>query len=579
MKVKHFFGLAVLAAMTASCSSNDELVNNVSGNEANEGKVGYAAFSINLPTAGSMTRAADAGGAEVSEGTKEEYAVKDATAIIFQKDNTAEGGSVSYKFVESVDLGNLLWEKDNAPGITTTATKVAKLNKVVDDGSYYALILLNNKTADGSNKVELPTTGTYESWNGTILENVDFASNGIFMANAPLLSETTPATLVNIKQGQIYTTKEAAEKATANTEIYVERGVAKVDVLAPDNLNADGTIDVKENGTGNPTGDKVKFSNWALDVTNKKTFAVHTYEGLSGSFSAIWSTPRFKGTNNRIYWAQDPNYTSGNLNGVDEASDNARKAEFNYITKSDVDVDFGTAKYCLENTFDINDMNQGQTTRVVFKSVYTPSGYTTDATFYKVGKTMVKDADALKTLINDAANAVLADCKLKDDAALLTKAGSYLLKPTDLKVGDVDLADTETKQYNGNTQSGKEVAAAINAKLGLEGNESTRPEDIVGINTYEKGETYYIARIKHFGDLTPWNVGDPTYNGDNAKYLGRYGVLRNNWYELKVNSVSGLGYPDVPPVDPDMPDDENEKYISVSVKILDWAKRSQTVDL
>ena len=27
MKIKHFFGLAVLAAMTASCSSNNDLTN------------------------------------------------------------------------------------------------------------------------------------------------------------------------------------------------------------------------------------------------------------------------------------------------------------------------------------------------------------------------------------------------------------------------------------------------------------------------------------------------------------------------------------------------------------------------
>lgn len=27
MRIKHFFGLAVLAAMTASCSSNNDLVN------------------------------------------------------------------------------------------------------------------------------------------------------------------------------------------------------------------------------------------------------------------------------------------------------------------------------------------------------------------------------------------------------------------------------------------------------------------------------------------------------------------------------------------------------------------------
>lgn len=109
-------------------------------------------------------------------------------------------------------------------------------------------------------------------------------------------------------------------------------------------------------------------------------------------------------------------------------------------------------------------------------------------------------------------------------------------------------------------------------------------DPIVGIATYASGESYYIARIKHFGnELTPWNDGDETYGNDDAiqnkKYLGRYGVLRNNWYVLTVNSVSGPGTPDVPTIKPDVPDDENYRYINVSVKILDWAKRSQNVDL
>lgn len=100
-----------------------------------------------------------------------------------------------------------------------------------------------------------------------------------------------------------------------------------------------------------------------------------------------------------------------------------------------------------------------------------------------------------------------------------------------------------------------------------------------GISTYANGESYYIARIKHFGDdLTPWKSGD-TYGTNNLAYLGRYGMLRNNWYELDVQSVSGPGYPDIPEVKPNTPDDEDDKYIKVSVKILDWAKRSQSVDL
>ena len=106
---------------------------------------------------------------------------------------------------------------------------------------------------------------------------------------------------------------------------------------------------------------------------------------------------------------------------------------------------------------------------------------------------------------------------------------------------------------------------------------------MVGINTYAKGVTYYIARVKHFGDTkTPWSSGNEKYGtGDaaNQKYLGRYGMLRNNWYDMTVGNVYGPGFPGVPPVDPNQPDDEDEKYLSVSVKVLDWAKRSQIVDL
>lgn len=130
------------------------------------------------------------------------------------------------------------------------------------------------------------------------------------------------------------------------------------------------------------------------------------------------------------------------------------------------------------------------------------------------------------------------------------------------------------KDYSGKT--GDQIVAGINDKLGLK---AGRPEEMVGINTYLEGATYYIARVKHFGDaLTKWNSGEP-YGDNNKQYLGRYGMLRNNWYELTVGNVYGPGYPGVPPVDPNQPDDENEKYLSVSVKILSWAKRTQSVDL
>lgn len=115
------------------------------------------------------------------------------------------------------------------------------------------------------------------------------------------------------------------------------------------------------------------------------------------------------------------------------------------------------------------------------------------------------------------------------------------------------------------------------------------------ITVFQNGIAYYETRIKHFGDDgCPWKTGQAwetpqpsvsvgAYPGDNAEanYLGRWGVLRNNWYDLTVNSISKIGSP-VPPElkkNESNTDDELEQFISVDVNILAWAKRTQGADL
>lgn len=570
MRIKHFFGLAVLAAMTASCSSNNDLVNGGNGSGENESGVGYATLSINLPTT-SGTRAAD--DPEFKPGTADEYDVKDVTLLIFKKAGTSEG---EYTYVETADLGTMApWIKDNDNnGITTAATITAKLSSVDLNGDYYALAILNNKDKNNDLKVTTPTTPgqTYNDWNKA--NNADgekFADNknGFYMANAPQFSTGTPTTLVKIDK--VYATKQAAETSKATT-IHVERGLAKVTVASlPTGLQATGKLYEK---------DKVDITAWNLDVTNKSTFPIHSLTDLTTNFTTIWSastdpapsTGRFVDGSNtafkRVYWGVDPNYSTDYTTVTD------REKAFNVLPANAViNGDATTPQYCLENTFDINHMKQGQTTRVVFKAKYTPNGFTAGETFYKIGnntdlwkkanlEAQIK-AKALEALNETDADKVTVTLDATENDIAGT-AGTKILKEANV-------------QHNGTNVSSTEINA-INEKLGLKAAAGTDP--IVGIATYTSGESYYIARIKHFGDdLTPWNAGDDTYGTDNVKYLGRYGVLRNNWYELTVNSVSGPGTPDVPTIKPTDPDDENYKYISVSVKILDWAKRSQSVDL
>lgn len=569
MRIKHFFGLAVLAAMTASCSSNNDLVNGGNGSGENETGVGYATLSINLPTTNG-TRAA--GDPEFNPGDAKEYDVKDVTLLIFKEAGSSEG---EYTFVETADLGTMApWVKDDDNnGITTAATITAKLSSVDLNGKYYALAILNNKDKTNKLKVKMPTTDqTYSKWNATTSADTKFAdnTNGFYMANAPQFSTGTPTTLVKIDK--IYATKQAAETSKATT-IHVERGLAKVTVASlPTGLTPPASTKY--------SNDKVDITAWNLDVTNKSTFPIHSLTDLTTNFTTIWSastdpapsTGRFVDGSNtafkRVYWGVDPNYST------DYATVDDCKKEFNVLeANANITGNATTPQYCLENTFDINHMKQGQTTRVVFKATYTPNGFKPGDTFYKIGNnTDLWNKTNLEKQIKAKAQEVLSETDadkvtVKLDATendIAGTAGTKILKEENVLHDGVKVSPNEIN--------------SINEKLGLKAAEGTDP--IVGIATYASGESYYIARIKHFGDdLTPWNAGDDTYGENNQKWLGRYGVLRNNWYVLTVNSVSGPGTPDVPTIKPTDPDDENYKYISVSVKILDWAKRSQTVDL
>lgn len=581
MKIKHLFGLAVIAAMTASCSSNEDLGTAGPGTGTNEAGVGYATFTINLPS----TNGTRADGDPIyDQGTSDEYDVNDVTLLIFKRGGATKEGD--YTFVEKADLGNMApWKAEGSNGITASATITAKLTGVdlTKEGlksDYYALAILNNNAdATGAGKVKLPTktSDTFSSWNvasNTVVAKFTDNTNGYYMANAPVfVAGGEPTTLVNIDK--VYATKQKAETNAATT-IHVERGLAKVTVASfPKDLPPTGT---KYNS------DKVDITAWNLDVTNKSTFPIHKTTGLNSPFTTIWSastdpapsTGRFvDGTNKafkRVYWGVDPNYDTP----LSEVSD--CEGQFT-ILPANATID-GTAKepqYCLENTFDIEHMKQGQTTRVVFKATYTPHGFTTGETFYKIGNnTDLWSKTKLEEQIKAVALTAMGITKAEEQA----KYGVDLTKGTNIsgKAGQ-HLIKADNITYSGEAASSKVNPAAItaiNEKLGL--------SDAAGISTYLNGEAYYIARIKHFGDvLTPWKEGDETYGANDAtqnkKYLGRYGVLRNNWYELKVNSVSGPGTPDVPTIKPDVPDDESYRYISVSVKILSWAKWSHSYDL
>lgn len=539
MKFSKIALFSASALLLASCSNEESVVIPETNTD------GYAALSITLPTE-TMTKAVD-----FEAGDADEYAVLNGRVIVFRNAATEAAAT----FVCTADLSGMNWSAAQAGEITTTASTTARLTNInMGDATaqYSAVVVLNY-----NDSFVFPTANqTFGDWAKTAQTNNMTVTDGgktyITMTQAPRFATATtnPTTLIPIDKSKISQTEAGISGQAA--AFHVQRALAKVTLTAGE-YNVSGS---------NYQGDKVKIGAWTLDVTNKKTYPLQVTDGLMDSYSSIWSKARFSGAENakfrRLFWSLDPNYNK------DFTTMDAVKTEFNII--GNADLTSNPAKlYCLENTFDINHQLQGQTTRVVMKGTYTPnsiSGYTAGASFFKLGAStkLWLQAGLEAEIKARAATALNASDITVSLGNVANAAGNYALTAVSIKKGGAEIdADSRLK-----------VAKA----LGLKSN------DDKGISTYFKGECYYVARVKHFGDAeTPWTIGDETYGGNNDKWLGRYGMVRNTVYSVTINSISNPGSPSVPEITPTDPDDVNDYYIEVSVNILPWAKRVNNENL
>lgn len=588
MKMKRFnlIPLALTTLMLGACSSEDGL-NLGNGSSVAQGEKGYISFSLNLPAVkGMANRANDV----FDDGDAAEYNVEDATLLLF---SGANEGEATFAGAYPLSLTDGTSDGDN---ITTTYQITQAVTKPTgNNDKVYAMVVINGKAGNvltENNSTwsikgqELNATTKYKDLAGAAynLSNTDVANiasttgDGCFlMTNAPLYTKAggvsnptggSVQTLTEINPNNIFTTKEEA-KANPAANVYVERAVAKVTV------------------TGNTTGTKAggnianyEIKGWTLDVTNQSSFLVRNVNG------ADWWGLKANGVNDyrfvgaaavadglyRTYWGIDPNYSTGGT-----FTTQAGTTPTNLKT-------VGANDYCLENTFDLTQMKDDQTTRVIVAAALD---------FNKDGK-----GDDFYVLDNDKSNTTLTLEGIKNTikAAYLANGTVVGLLKANLKPDQSIGADDLEVTFNEKATTGGYVtvseitikdASASKFKTDAipEGLQAANNDAIIAdvnaahkIAYYKGGVSYYPVMIKHFGDdLTPWNNGE-VYGSNNADFLGRYGVLRNNWYSINVTGIKSIGDPEVPKVY-GTPDDPSESWISVTINILSWAKRSQSVDL
>lgn len=609
---KIYLPLALAATLALGACSSDNVVDNGGSTPIDLSKGGFVKMSLNLPTdnnRGSRT--------ELDDGLANEYGIKNAYLVLFEGGDDENAATIKGAYA----LSNSDFEAvGDTPNHVTLTKRIAFANdtkKPSDSNKHiYALVVLNNNglfTVDGTSHVltftskvtpgEYATTANFANFSKAIASTstdgktpfaADVATNGIFMTNAPLCTKpggaTDPGTDAAIKTladvtNNIYTT-EAEAKSKPAAEIYVERAVAKVTVQQ-------GTEGKLEANKGN-TASEISYTlnSWAVDNTNKKSYIVRQYDKKWNSiysekvtakdaskYRFVWNTPVNPNATeaNKLYrtaFAQDPEYTTTTVNAD------------NYNRNMTLSPTFGNdhPQYCNENTFKVTAQNQDQTTRVVLGVKMSAPGTTTyDADLYTVnGNKEVVYTKA--TLAERLKNILLKESNVKkwtDDHKI---EPSFDITFSTTTAGTTTIA---TATFKGKTTASA-TEETYSAPYATDLNQA-----LPNIVRYKEGVAYYAVRIKHFGDTdTPWNVtGQGVTAGDNSLiypnpsagasdgwFLGRYGVVRNNWYDISVNKIQTLGDATTPALS-NTPDDVLENYISVSINVLSWSKHSQGADL
>ena len=591
MKKTKLFALAFAALALGACS-NDDIVDQQGGSTVNPGEQGYISVALNLPTQ-PTSRANDV----YDDGLPVEYKVNDATLLLFK--GTSEA-SATFAGAYELDVTGFADKAPADDNITSTATLVREITKPSTTGNenIYALVVVNdngkltvaNETASLGGQAL--TGKTFSDFAEQVLTtNADeLTADGFFMSNAPLSNVaggTTPTaaptatvtTLAEIDPDDIYPTiAEASSNPAAN--IYVERAVAKVTVNATD---AETVTD------GNPALAGYEVTGWTFNVANTKTYAVRNVEGADWwAFTRTGATDyRFLGNvpvaENlyRTYWGYDPNYNTYTA------------ADFTVKSGEELDnttlLGFGENNpgYCLENTFDIANQIENRTTAVVVKAKLKVTGAENDGTFYTVNgntSTIYQKAgveNLVKTRIMDWLEenkaTYIQSGTVGGDDLVVTLSNATTDKGGIISVTSVvlpeDAATGITFVDGQNLEALNEAFATQVANLV---NGGTNP---LVISYYKDGYAYYDIKIKHFGDdQTPWAQDGQDGYTTAADFLGRYGALRNNWYDITVTGIKNIGSASVPDVTNKW-DDPEDNYIAVSINILSWAKRTQSAEL
>lgn len=593
MTIRSLLLAASVAALLAGCAKEDDSPQEGAGGTTTVPAGATGTMNVSLKYA-IETRA----GQEYDDGEDSESKAQDLTIYFFDEDKDYLGSS----YVSDLSQKNEDPKDDNVTSTITVDVPTNIVQTLYDsdkEATMYVVAVLNK----GTFTPQITVGGSYSTFNAACqIALADAAkSNNFMMTSSNYIGNINGAeiemALTPITKKHVGFKSDDQAAAPTTVTIAVERVVAKV------------MVQEKE-------GESLNILGWGLNVTNKTFYPVKNFGGdqfldlLTSKYNTWqpntinkpWNNP----TDMRSHWAVDPNYVIG------EATIEDKPTDFNKFFFSDPSSAAAKeALYCFENTTVETMQQRNATTSAVIVAQFYPqdfketdkddswikwndAAYSGDNSYAAFVEAVVKEVDgdnqAITMYYKEDTNGSTTDnngttysllskedfiCTyntVEEKKITFGKESKVIgYEDAELKVA---LEDSEIKLYTITDGQALEVAAApaeINEaiKKALTDNPPT---------VYYNGYCYYVVPIRHFakGEVADYTGGEYQPN-----HLGRYGIVRNNYYQITINDITQPGEPITDPtVDPSTDkDDETNYWINVSIKVLSWKVRTQDVIL
>lgn len=596
-KVNYFLALAVMTVIAfASCSSDDLVAD---GDKSSNGAKMYTQVRLYLGGIGSASRAGvDEVDKNFQYGTDAENKINTLWLAFYSKEGT---------YLDAVEVsGNLISSTQNPSGNNVALEQLYEV-EVTENIASNANQLVAYVNCDESEE-------TAPSLSATLSTTIDDykSDNGFIMTNSAYYKGTEEVKAVAVSDANFYKTNETPGTIA---EIYVERVAAKIEVKGP------ATENISDYVVYAPNVEEVKLTfvpgKWFPQSAAKDAYLI---KKLVADNTLGWLANA--AGNHRNYWAEAVNY-----NGAANTARNANLTYLSYAAGVDAGKDLDGYTYVQENTMPATRLyipGEGENAGTQI-SAYNPwydvttaiisgsykyeanadkgiKGADEDGTFYLRSGVVVTSSDVTTddgttTTTTTKKGYFIYNTEEAIDK-MLEDAGVKVAMPEGFKLSSIfELALGENVGQTSHQNEAKLQLAVSAVPEGVTITVNSVKVDETNITTllvpaiskvspmlkYEKGQAYFAVPLKHYvspeDNASPANT-NPYIELSKVK-TGNYGIVRNNWYELTINKISGLatGVGSETTTEPTVDPDPENWMIDVVLRVLQWHMRSQSVDL